>query len=1667
MRNKYLLGFLFSFILFVLPGSRSLAEGSKELYITTHNTGLYCCNDIVGFCNSGGNGNRSQFAVYDCIEEDRLYFITVDPNETVYMGFNGSGAGMGNHLVFRIKDITGTIVFTEANLPTAGTGFIPSIAEARVGPSQKYGVSGYTAINWHPAVPGVYYVEFNRKTAAGVVSTGGFNIDLIDITVYDTVNSLVKPGRLNSKAWQFTESGNCSAKTYVYSNDSIITSAEFNNMDGGTWIQFCNQWGCTNTGNFSVDRKSLFHPAASTYLPQFKIFVNPPDQTIFHPATTLGQIVSPAPWGERNCNTGHIIFHVTVNKPGNVEIDLVFGAPYITKKLNQAVVIGENLIDWDGLDGTLPIGNPVPNNTNVTFTVSYINGLTNMPFFDVEGNPNGFIIGIVAPTGATPLVYWDDLNIAGGSANLTGCLSPPGCHTWNTAWGNINTVNTWWYNVSSSMTQPPITEFRKPGALTFQPVGQNYCENSAGHAFTVDIEANTDEYHWSYAPATGVTINQALPTSNTVSVDFGPGAASGILSVYGTNANCAAVGPTSTLAITINPAPLPVVSGPASACVGSSGNSYSTQSSMTGYTWTVSAGGTLNSPNGTNNILVTWNTAGAESVTVNYVNGNGCSATNPVIYPVTVHPLPTPLITGNAIVCQGTSQAYTTQSGNSNYVWIVPAGGSVTTGGGTTDDHVEVTWVTPGVHTITVNYTDAFGCTANNPASITVTVNPLPDVTFNYVTPSSCSGVPLNIMLSSAVSGTTFAWTATGSSGNVNPPTAAGSGNITATFGNTGYAIENVVFSVVPTAAGCSPAAAVLSNPVLIYPVPDLITTPASLTVCSNTQANVTLSSNVLNTTYSWTAAGGSGISPASATGSGNIAEIFQNSGAVPSTVSFTIVPQANGCSNTGLAPYLLTVNPKPAIIFPGIAPFQQTICSATSSAPVNLQSTVTLSGIAYAWTAAAFDPVNPTGNLTGFTTPNIGNSIPGEIMTSTLTVPGLIKYYVTATFTNGGAVCAGDASEYHIIVNPSPTVTLSPTDPTGQTICSGTSSQIITFTPSVNPTTFSWVADEVVGINPPIMNGITTSIPSQVLTTTGPVQGHVKYKVTPTFIGGASYTCQGSVSYSTIYVNPLPTPVISSPSPTTVCEYQTNVAYSTPNVVGNSYTWTVTGGSVTNGSTNAVTVNWGPYTGSPGTLTVKEKIDATGCEITTPVYSVILQQRPIPTLTGSPTVCNESSGNLYQTEALMSNYSWTISGGSITSGGTPTSNTATVTWNTPGSQWIMVNYVNALGCPGFPAKQLQVTVNPLPVSTISEASGPACQAQLHIYHTVADPDCNYNWTITPSANGSVAIGQGTNSISINWQVSGAATVAVTATKNTTNCFTSSTYPVLVHPSPVASFTACFDVKSTSGARKFTLRGGTPYLPVQGVYSGNRVSYNSVSGMYEFDPFGAGPGAYAITYTYINTFGCADTALVTINLGTSSFTCNGDLTDIRDGKKYKTSLIGGKCWMRENLRYGTVLNPASVPQTDNCISEKYCLTSDANCTTYGGLYQWDELMAYASTSANQGLCPPEWHVPSEAEWQAMINAIVAGVTPPVDGFGGSFLKDAFLNPGFHALIYGIYYLNNSWTFTTGSLTGTMYWTSTPSGTDRSIARGLNSINPSISKYPGSRGNAFSVRCVKD
>ena len=104
------------------------------------------------------------------------------------------------------------------------------------------------------------------------------------------------------------------------------------------------------------------------------------------------------------------------------------------------------------------------------------------------------------------------------------------------------------------------------------------------------------------------------------------------------------------------------------------------------------------------------------------------------------------------------------------------------------------------------------------------------------------------------------------------------------------------------------------------------------------------------------------------------------------------------------------------------------------------------------------------------------------------------------------------------------------------------------------------------------------------------------------------------------------------------------------------------------------------------------------------------------------------------------------------------------------------------------------------------------------------------------------------------------------------------------------------------------------------------------------------------------------------------------LKDLRDGKTYRTTNIGGRVWMAENLNYET--------------PNSYCYNDSAEyCEKYGRLYTIaaavDSIGTFSSTGVGCGLgvkcslegtvrgaCPSGWHLPDADEWKALF--ITAG-----------------------------------------------------------------------------------------
>ncbi len=211
----------------------------------------------------------------------------------------------------------------------------------------------------------------------------------------------------------------------------------------------------------------------------------------------------------------------------------------------------------------------------------------------------------------------------------------------------------------------------------------------------------------------------------------------------------------------------------------------------------------------------------------------------------------------------------------------------------------------------------------------------------------------------------------------------------------------------------------------------------------------------------------------------------------------------------------------------------------------------------------------------------------------------------------------------------------------------------------------------------------------------------------------------------------------------------------------------------------------------------------------------------------------------------------------------------------------------------------------------------------------------------------------------------------------------------------------------------------------------------------------------------------------------TTFSCGTPFADSRDGKIYNSVQIGTQCWMAENLNIGEMVN-GSIDQADDATIEKYCYgNSTSNCDTYGGLYQWNEMMDYDTTESTQGICPSGWHLPSDAEWCTLEQEVDSTITCSSTGWrgvdGGGKLKEsgtthwtstntgATNSSGFTGLPGGYRLVGGSFD-STGDLAG--FWSSSVGGSSawyRSLGYGYARVGRSY----GSQAYGFSARCVRD
>jgi gliding motility-associated-like protein len=224
----------------------------------------------------------------------------------------------------------------------------------------------------------------------------------------------------------------------------------------------------------------------------------------------------------------------------------------------------------------------------------------------------------------------------------------------------------------------------------------------------------------------------------------------------------------------------------------------------------------------------------------------------------------------------------------SNYLWTVSAGGTITAGGGTGNNTVTVTWTTTGAKTVTVNYTNGNGCTATNPTTYDITIDPLPAATASNDGPV-CTGNALNLAGGTAGM-TTYTWTGPNGFTSLlqNPSVSA----------NATLAMAGVYTLTVTNASGCTDA---ISTTVTVNALPNA-TASNSGPVCSGNALSLTGGPAAM-TTYAWTGPNGFISSLQNPSVSDNA--VLAMAGIYTLTVT-----SAGGCTSTATTTIAINENP-------------------------------------------------------------------------------------------------------------------------------------------------------------------------------------------------------------------------------------------------------------------------------------------------------------------------------------------------------------------------------------------------------------------------------------------------------------------------------------------------------------------------------------------------------------------------------------------------------------------------------------------------------------------------------------------------------------------------------------------------------------------------------------
>ena len=304
--------------------------------------------------------------------------------------------------------------------------------------------------------------------------------------------------------------------------------------------------------------------------------------------------------------------------------------------------------------------------------------------------------------------------------------------------------------------------------------------------------------------------------------------------------------------------------------------------------------------------------------------------------------------------------------------------------------------------------------------------------------------------------------------------------------------------------------------------------------------------------------------------------------------------------------------------------------------------------------------------------------------------------------------------------------------------------------------------------------------------------------------------------------------------------------------------------------------------------------------------------------------------------------------------------------------------------------------------------------------------------------------------------------------------------------------------------------------------AGDGASISAAGFTTSFNPATEIPGSYATAVCTLRIVPvlnviCSDDVLVGTEVeyvyvpAPEPFVCGTSTVKDHQNHAYHTVKIGNQCWMAENMRATT--SPSTGTDIMNYTSNEYTCTGKmakwynnsqaaAISAGYGLLYNWNAAVDTFNTQFSEksmdtnynncvhvtftgyrrGICPENWHIPTDAEWDELTNYIrlnypcadstefIAKALASTTGwdsysgdcYPGDQTHNANNDSGFGAVPAG--YFNNVFY---GAGEQTNFWSTTQMGNMQAYFRHLYKGGRGVTTTYSMKFYGYSVRCIKD